>query len=141
MRWLAVVCGAMAAVLWVFFTKISLITRYCPSLLTQARDGLGMVFFSAAAAVALTVSMAVTASAVRSGSWGSEGKVAFWGGVFLSLVFVVSGLQFLLVGQWEAVPPLLYVIVKLLLFLIVIGFLIGSLIVGRKRDKQKHEHR
>jgi len=136
MRLLAVICGAMAAVLWVLFSKMNFNAHLCPSLLTPARDGLGMVFFSAAAAVALTVSIAVTVSAIHSGSWGSEGKIAFWGGVSLSFVFLVSGLQFLLVSRWEVVPPLLYVIVKMLLFIAVIGYLVGSLISNRRRRKE-----
>jgi len=95
----------------------------CPPLLVGLRDGLGILFFSMAAFGSLCISVAVLLSVRKSGSWGSEGNFVFWGGVFLATAFLVSALQFVVVGQWDLVDPVVYLVVKWVLIVWVMTYL------------------
>lgn len=132
MRWLAVACGAMSLVLWTLFARVSGMTVVSPSVLDGLRDGLGILFFSIAALGSLFISIAIAISARRSGSWGAEGSFAFWGGAFLAVVFLVSALQFVIVGRWHAVDPVVYLVVKWVLFVAVLAYLTCTLVLYRR---------
>ena len=127
MRWFAAVCGITAILLWVFFIRVSHMADSCPALLLQLRDGLGTIVFATAALASLVLSLAVAQAARRSGTWGSEGNLVFWGGVFLAVVFVVSALQFVVVGRWHVVHPMVYIVFKFLLFIGVVIYLVYAL--------------
>ena len=135
MRWLAAIFGIMAIILWVTFSKVSNMVLYCPTLLLGMRDGVGTLAFAMAAFASLTLSASIALSAYKSDSWGAEGNVTFWGGVFLAVVFIVSALQFMLVGQWAVIHPGMYIIIKLALFLAVLGYLVNALMIARRTRK------
>ncbi|MFH1740499.1 MAG: hypothetical protein ABIH23_15935 [bacterium] len=135
MRWLSAACGVVAIVLWAFFMKVSHMADNCPALLVGLRDGLGTMVFAMAALASLVLSLSVADTARKSKTWDAEVNPVFWGGIFLAAVFVVSALQFIVVGRWSAIHPTLYIIIKLLLFIGVIGYLAYALQVSR-RDKR-----
>ncbi len=132
MRWLVVLCGLVSVVLWTLFVKVSRMTDLCPPLLTGLRDGLGVLFFAIAALASLLISAAMVLSARKSGSWGDEGNSVFWGAVFLAVVFLVSALQFLVLGQWHAVRPGAYLVIKWALLIGVLVYLIRALVYYRR---------
>jgi hypothetical protein len=132
MRWLAIACGAAAVVLWTLFAKVSRMIGVCPPVLAGLRDGLGILFFAMAALGSLCVSLAVALSARKSKSWGTEGNCVFWGGAFLTVVFLVSALQFIVVGRWHAVHPVAYLVIKWVLLVWVLTYLIWTLVYSRR---------
>ena len=135
MRWLAAVCGALAVMLWAFFMKVSHMADLCPALLVGLRDGLGTMVFAMAALASLVLSLAVAHMARKSETWEAEGNPVFWGGIFLAAVFVVSALQFIVVGRWGAIHPRLYLVVKLVLFVGVIAYLVYAMRVSRRHRR------
>ncbi|HPA48406.1 MAG TPA: hypothetical protein PLG59_19105 [bacterium] len=136
MRWLAAALGIMALILWIPFTKVSGEAQFFPTLLAFLRDSLGILTFSMAALASLVLAFSAAHTAREKQSWAStEERIVFWGALYLSLVFLVSALQFVIVGRWNLVHPAIYLVLKFLLFLGVLIYLVYSLWEYRKTRK------
>ncbi len=136
MRWLAAALGIMAFILWIPFTKVSGEAQFFPTLLVSLRDSLGILAFSMAALASLALAFSAAYTAREKESWVfTEERIVFWGALYLSLVFLVSALQFVIVGRWKLVHPAIYLVLKFLMFLGVLVYLVYSLWEYRKTRK------
>ncbi len=116
------------------FWEINRIILILPASIFHLRNELALLFFSSAALFSATVSAFVLRQGLKDSFWDEGSKLVFYGGLLLALVFLITGLEFLFLGEYHFENQFPFFILRsILLILLIIVLLKGLRYERRKR--------
>lgn len=125
---LAVLFGAM---LWGIYIHAGTIASRFPIGTYRFLHFLCSILYFFVSMIALLLGGSVLYKGLQSARWSESESDLFYGAILVSLLFLITGLQFLLSEIWMAYSPFLFLLGKI----IVTGLLIGFLVRGLQKRK------
>lgn len=115
------------AFFWGVYLQSSLQLGVLPHGLFSWVNNVGLLVYSMTALICGLLAGAVLRRSLRLGRWSPEDSLAFYGGMILGAAFQLTGLQFLIFGEWRMGYPLLRLFLQggliLLIFLLLVHLL------------------
>jgi hypothetical protein len=137
----AAVLAIPTAILWGVYLQSSLQLGLIPHGLYSWVNNVGLLVYSMTAMLCALLAGAVLLRSLKLQRWQPEDRLAFYGGLILGAAFQLTGLQFLVFGEWRLGYTFLRFILQggtlLLIFLLLVQLL--KFEWGYKNDEENLE--
>ncbi|MBZ0256877.1 hypothetical protein K8I31_12500 [bacterium] len=98
----------------------------------------GLLVYAMAGLVCVLISGAVLQIGMREGAWSDADKLVFQGGLLIGAVFLLTGFQFIIFGEWRIFNPTFFLAYQATILLCLVVFFIRVLMFewSQKRKAQ-----
>lgn len=100
----------------------------------------GLLVYALAGLVCLLISGAALQLGLKEGEWGDSDQLVFQGGLLIGFVFLLTGFQFIVFGEWKIYDPAFFFAYQLSILFCLILFFVRVLIFEwrlRRRERKQ----